>query len=234
MKLLTKSDVVLAKTKEQKQILDEAAKLERRVSSLREIAAQEETSLQNFRKKTITQIQEDIRQENKVLEGLKKEVFQLQQKLAGVLFPLDSEWAKLTEAQNDLRVSKQLLEERVTQIKKKELDAQDVLDENLLEMERVKQAHERANELLEHADEKNTQAIKFMNEAERIKIESDQLVKKRQEEYKKRSKELEEKDLELKLQLAKVSLKEKELQNREIKLQDRIGMFERTLQRNNL
>ena len=71
MKLLKKSEINTLKAQERKAEIDQGLKLSRRVDVLRETAAQEEASLEAFRRSSIKAINEEIKQLTYVRDSLK-------------------------------------------------------------------------------------------------------------------------------------------------------------------
>lgn len=133
MRLLKKSEVDQAKVTEQQTAVMEGAKIARSVDTLREIRADEERSLEEFRVKSIEAIHVSIKEETEKLNLLKKEVQDLEDRKAEALKPLESQKSALDayattlderercttdtdrrlEAQRaDIRTSEQALEER--------------------------------------------------------------------------------------------------------------------------
>lgn len=105
MKLMPKSEVEKAKATEQKQNIDEGMKIARRIDNLREIAASEEVSLENFRRTTVEKIHEEISTEAKKREDLRAEVAILEERRKKALEPLEAEWSVLHASKEELKNS---------------------------------------------------------------------------------------------------------------------------------
>jgi hypothetical protein len=113
IKLMPKSDVARAKAVAKRQEADEGLKLAKRIDALRETAALEEVSLDEFRKKTLEAIHADTEKERKVLESLKSEVRELESRRKDLQEPLDAEWDSLNQAKETFIEREKELEKRL-------------------------------------------------------------------------------------------------------------------------
>jgi hypothetical protein len=102
MKLLAKSDIHQKKTAEQKQTLDEGKKLASSIDRLREVAAQEESSLEKFRSETLASIHKETSEAATQRDALLGEVRELQLARQKALEPLTSELNLLEETREEL------------------------------------------------------------------------------------------------------------------------------------
>jgi len=102
MKLLTKSEQSKAKALEKNREIQEGLKLAKRVDALREISAQEDKALKEFRKNSLAEISKEISKEASKKEELEKEVKELEDRKTEALKPLDLEWDKVKVAKEEL------------------------------------------------------------------------------------------------------------------------------------
>lgn len=102
MKLLSKSAVDKAKAADRHREVVEGIKLAKRVDALREIAVHEETSLQEFRRKTLEQITKDLAQIQTTKEKLVSEVTSLELRKQEALRTLDAERQAVEEGARDV------------------------------------------------------------------------------------------------------------------------------------
>lgn len=91
MKLLKKSEVSKAQSVEQRTAVEEGLKIARSVDNLREIRAEEERSLVDFRVKSIETIHEEIKSYSEKLENIKREVQFYEERRKDALKPLQEE-----------------------------------------------------------------------------------------------------------------------------------------------
>jgi len=91
MKLLTKSEQSKAKATEKQKEIQEGLKLAKKVDALREISAQEDKALKEFRKNTLAEIAKETLKESKKLDALKDEVKELEERKLEALKPLEAE-----------------------------------------------------------------------------------------------------------------------------------------------
>jgi len=102
MKLLPKSDILIRKAQEQKQAVDEGKKLAMTVDRLREVAAQEEASLDKFRSETLEQIHKETTEAATKRDALLGEVRELEAAKKEALQPLTRELELIDKAKEEL------------------------------------------------------------------------------------------------------------------------------------
>ena len=231
MRLLTKSEITLAKSKDQQQAIKEGLKLTHQVDSLREIRLQEEASLQEYRKKTITQIQDDLKKEAKPLEKLRKEVEKLKEERKELLKPLTEEENRITEARAEMLNEKRILGDREFDLNTREAILERSIKENQNEQHRVNIERDRTKELLSDADSKRSEAQKELSEARKTRQNADNLAQIAIDKINRFNIEKEIYERNFKIKQKEQEEHEKDLNVREVKLRDRIKMFERTLKR---
>lgn len=152
MKLMPKSEVEKAKSAEQKQAVDEGMKLARRIDNLREIAASEEVSLENFRRTTVERIHEEISTETGKRDALRTEVATLERRRKEAIKPLDEEWEALRVAKEELEREGAALGEREFAIRKMEQHTFDTKSETDGILARAKTKDELSNTRLHEAE----------------------------------------------------------------------------------
>ena len=102
MRLLPKSELDKKKASQRQREIEEGLKLTRRVDSLREVAAEEDTKLEKYRAKTVAAIQAEIGPLDIKLGTLKKEIKELEDTRKNLLVPLDAEWKKVETVKETL------------------------------------------------------------------------------------------------------------------------------------
>lgn len=102
MRLLPKSEVVKAKAAAQKRDIDEGVKIARRVDNLREVAAQEEESLEKFRREAVAKIHADIEKAQSELGTLQKEIRDTKRDREQDKRKREAEWQAIAKAQEAL------------------------------------------------------------------------------------------------------------------------------------
>lgn len=232
MRLLPKSEVLMAKATAQKQSIDEGKKLAASVDRLREIRADEETSLETFRRETLAVIQKEITEASAKRDALIGEVSALEKAKREALKPLGEEWEQLNKAKTILADEIQSLTDRKLaldvleiEIKKRNVTidqaftrvtalgqtAESTLAETLKDRARVKE------ELLT--------AIKEREETERLRSEMEASLVHRERQCLEREEGV---------RMREIRLKESEAELRKGKklLKDRQAMLERTINRN--
>jgi len=102
MKLLAKSDIHQKRAAEQKQTIDEGKKLASTIDRLREVAAQEDASLDKFRSETLARIHEETTEAATKRDALLGEVRELEAAKREALQPLTEEQKKLDDTKTEL------------------------------------------------------------------------------------------------------------------------------------
>ncbi len=175
MKLLPKSDILKLKQAEQKQAIDEGIKLAKRVDSLREVASIEEQKLEEFRTKTLREIQSEIEALTTTKGALEKEVSDLEERKRLALEPLDAEWKRLTDCEADLKRQTDEINAKLAELTTLEEQAKQSISEAENRVSHIQTMDQKATQLLIDADKKHTEAQTALNEAiaEKYRIEEE-------------------------------------------------------------
>lgn len=100
MRLLPKSEIDRVQAEEQRRDVEEGVKLARRIDALREVVAQEEANLEEFRRKTVERIHGEISQSIEERDKARSEASFWRDERAKAQKPLDEEWAHLRSEQS--------------------------------------------------------------------------------------------------------------------------------------
>jgi len=176
MKLLAKSDIHQKKAAEQKQTIDEGKKLASTIDRLREVAAQEETSLEKFRSETLEQIHKETTEAATKRDALLGEVKELESAKREALQPLTRELELIDEAREELAqkaaynaTQALTIEDREQSISAKEKE----IDQTLLRVQTKEEAVTRKLADIIHTEEEtnqlNSEARHLMEEANDIR-----------------------------------------------------------------
>lgn len=220
-RLLTKREIDVAKAKDRQREIDEGAKLARRVNSLRELAATEETGLDDLRRRQLTNLQADIEPKISELESLKTEIRGLENKRRALLEPLD-------QKERDLEAREETLDKRDEELSQKEVHLKLAISANIQrerqdDIERGRIEDERAKGIifLSDADSKLRKADSIVqdarNQAAAIFVEAEL----KNNEVIEREKSADIRELALTEREKMNKTKEKDLRNRERVLRDR-------------
>ena len=231
IRLLQKSEIDSSKALARKQEIDEGLKLSRRVDALRETAADEEASLEAFRKKTVASISKQIDALSTERDTLKEAVADLEQRRAMALVPLDEAWKTLKKSQQEHTTSVASLEKQQQKYLKQSKELQSKLvdaTQELARIETIKQQHEDA--LLQAIENKKdteaslTYARKLEHSAEEARIEVLADIRERDALCAARERDILIRDESL-------ILREEALRKAQIVLDDRNSMLERDITR---
>ncbi len=104
MKLLTSTKLQEARAADQKLTIDQGMKLARRIDTLRETLAVEESALSRFRTVTVVAAQHDLAVAQTQLLSVQREIVQAQAIRDELRKPLDAEWTLLRSERADFDV----------------------------------------------------------------------------------------------------------------------------------
>ncbi len=232
IKLLPKSEIDARKAAEQHTAVQEGVKLARRVDNLREVAAEEEASLSEYRVKTLTAIHEETKEAAEKRDILKGEVSTLEDRKREALKPIEEERELLNLDKAAFNIKKEDLDTRVSAVEAREIDCNRSRDEanSLLntatirentaheDQRRAAEAREAAELALKDAAELKTGTLLFEREVKDALIHREEVVVGRENSATLREKEIE--------------TEKKELAEGWRLLKDRELMLERNLKRN--
>jgi hypothetical protein len=173
MKLLPKSDILIRKAADQKQAVDEGKKLAVSIDRLREVAVQEETSLEKFRSETLSQIHKETSEAAIIRDELLGEVRELQFAKEEALKPLTEELKLINEAREEiakkaaLNVSQALIidtREQAISVKEKEvsdtlLRTETIEEEARIKMEQILRDKEKTEQLVTEATDMHDKSV---------------------------------------------------------------------------
>lgn len=228
LKLLTKREIDVAKSKDRNREVSEGKKLAESVDRLREIQLQEKASLDKFRINTIAVIHEEIIEQTKRRDDLFDEVRHLEWRKELAQKPLDEEIANLTEERRVINAEYLKIEYDRDAIRLEQVKIAN--DREIIEKERKHIDLERAisSRFLSEASQKDEESERLLREARRI---SDEAVFLRKEVSNNLGKEMERlavREQNVKLKEDSFVKRDQKLDIRELRLKDR----EETLARN--
>lgn len=232
MKLLQKSEIQTLKARDFVREAQEGKKLAEMVDRLREIKAQEEASLTNFRVKTLAKIHDEITQEQEKLATLKGEVKTLEERRKDALKPLD-------EIKKQIAREREFLDERSKSLDDRDrlLEARDATSQNTLKkasdaLERAKNREMAATESLREASKTNTAAQKALDNAKKVEKSASDLKSKVTQELLHRDIMASSRERGITMKENNLAIREAELADGWKLLEDRKEMFERQIKRN--
>lgn len=231
MHLFEKREIDRLKSKERQQEIDQGITLARRVDSLRETAAVEESNLVKFREKTVAELHEQIKPLQEHKDVLTGEVQDLERRAKNARIPLDAEWEKLKEEKIAFSKERFKLDNRADtltlQVEEHLRLAQDLENEK----GRTANFKRTASENLVQSEStlKNAQevAVSIRNKAQLTLVEA-QL---RQKDSLNREAKVAVREREVEIKQENMAKQEKDLRKREILLKDRLAMLQRTEKR---
>jgi hypothetical protein len=200
MKLLAKSDILKQKAEAQRVAVNEGVTLAKRVDRLREVMADEERSLEDFRKRTLAQIHEETTKASQKLDFVLDELAKAGMALAEARKPLDHEWALLalekdavavTEA--ELRKDHKRLEKRLDEANKALQAARGTLARAKTKEEAAANAADVAFTVKAEAQQLITDATRIANESAILKETTELMLAKRKQELDFRDEQLNKK-----------------------------------------
>lgn len=231
MKLLSKNDVDQKKAIEYRQSREEGLKLARRVDALRQTHAQEEQSLEVFRRETLAKIHEETKIAQEKRDALTSECQTLENARKNALKPITEELEALKKAKDTLQKQKEAQEVERATLTQRESTIKASENSASLELFKAIEERRRATELLQQTDFFNGETRIRLAETESIRDQ----VKRMREEV---EKELLERDVAIASKERTLATWQKNLEERENelnigirKLADRQATLERSIKR---
>lgn len=231
MKLLRKPEIMARKASDEAREAAEGLKIARKVDALRELAADEEKKLSDFRNASLRETQEAIGKLEEQRASLASEVASLQTKLGKMLPGMGTRREELDKKEKHL-----FAVERQQKQRKEELDLQelDILEDKSAlasSLGRARTSEERANSSLKAAQERESASVQALERAQ--SIENGLLSQKNEQEKIFAEKEgyLAYRECELASFEAELKGKERVLNMEKAKLEDRKALLERNLER---
>ena len=182
MKLLSKSEVVRAKSIERQQQIDEGLKLAKKVDSLREIVANEEEALNKFRTQTLEEIHQQITSKSKELEYLVSEVNDLEKRQKEALRPLNKEREEIQALRESVEESFRELREREVTLTQQERDVEKKQKDVLSKEKRANLLVADAQSRLVDADILKKEASEAKKQGIAIRTSAEQFLEKAEKE----------------------------------------------------
>lgn len=231
MKLLTKRELDLAKTKDRKLEIDEGAKLAKRVDVLRETHSQEERNLKQWREQAIPIVRKEIDDLLAQKTSLQSAVTAYREELAVERIPLDKQWEQVREreAENEAAREKLALGFGVLEREREENErASARLD---VRERKVQNTEWKVEEILEESDKMRAEAKEVLLEAKKKRDDASKLEVDVNEKLASRERDIltREKSLEYEMDFIKKS--KKEISRQFSRLKDRYAMLERDKKR---
>jgi len=230
-RLLKKSEVDQAKALDRQREINEGLKIAKRVDILRETHAQEETSLQTFRQKTLAEIHEEITKKTEERDNLADEVRKLERRKEEALKPLTEEQESLSKQRTSLekeRVSFDREQERLRVLIK---TADDAVYKAKLERDKAEDDRKRSAALLLEANEAKELAKEALKEAKEQREIATEVRKSAEEGLLQRELAIASVERDLKNKAENLAKIEENQRSRERALEDKYATLLRTEQR---
>lgn len=234
MKLLDRKTIVSERADERKQTIDEGLKLARKIDSLRETSASEETRLAKFRVASLQKTKEEIDSLIEKKRSIEAEIRSLEDQRRLAQIPLDQEWEGVNTVSSllddtEMKLSSQLeiVKERESSltVREKELAKEEgrVKDERVVSAKLVRESQrklEASQLVLSESEQSRERARKYFEEENEKLLSREALIAVREREND--------------MMMESVSQREKEIQIRKKQLDDRYQTLQRTLNRLNI
>lgn len=232
MRLLPKSELTKAIASEQKMTVDEGAKLARRIDSLREIAAQEEVSLEKFRRETVAKIHEQITKLAAERDEIEADVALAALDLKEKRKPLDKEWEKVVEERKELESRGEKATLRENFLRDEEEAVRRDCKEVEIELTKANQYRLLGESRLRDAEQAAEKAELAQKAADVAEKEAKELKESTEREVTHRISVVESLEKNATVRETELAAREKELVDGLRLLKDREAMLERNLKRN--
>ncbi len=227
IKLLTKSEVVVLKGKERQAEIQEGVKLARRVDNLREVAAQEEASLEAFRNRTVAIIKADIDDAVQERDRLHVEIRKLIAEREVGMKPVEAAMRELTLVEHKLEKDQAELNRRMVLLRAKEQEVATQTSHLEIEKRHVESLRSSVQNLAKIAIKNEEKTVKALEKADKAQKATTTLLATTEAELRARDAATAAKERDNKNWETRLAKEEATLRKQAIKLADR----ERTLER---
>lgn len=233
MKLLSKSEIQKSRSTERRMDIEEGAKLARKIDTLRETAAGEETRLSKFREESLKKIRSEIEEKSAEKKSIEDDIERLRAIREKLQEPLDKEWELVKKMASDLEKKSNSLDLKELNLNKR--DQEIILMKESLQKEKTKVSESRfiaalgliklsekmkaADEMLKKANIERENADKYKEDCDKNLLEREAVIA--------------SKERDLAAQFENLVKKRKEHGIRERQLRDREATFIRNIERTN-
>lgn len=228
MRLLPKKEINIKKAEAQRIEIEQGKSLAKRVDRLREVAAAEEQSLEQFRTKTLEQINTEITGLSEKRDLLVIEVRDLEEKKTLALQPIDKELTELDEKKQELTALDKEIQGKIDTLNRVIAQANELSEKAQKDIALAETMKEAAETRLLKADE-----LLKTNQEVRIKLDQDTLQfreekKKVEESFAQRQVLLDNKEDRLSVEEEQIQKERHSLHEERIRLADLAGTLERS------
>jgi len=234
MKLLQKSDIVKAKALDRKMEIDEGVKLSRRVDTLREVHANEEASLDRFRRETLKAIHDEVTTESAKLDTLRSEVATIQEQRTLALKPILIERDELEKDKTTHASNCATLEQDRIRLNSELFSANKWQNELKKEEERLAALHLQVLSAMNEVDANVKATMTTRDEAESLRLRTVELKTKLEDEIVTRETLMAQKESELVAREDKLKKAQQKIEIDKEWIADRRAMLARDSERLNL
>lgn len=231
MRLLAKSEIDSKKALARKQEIDEGLKISRRVDTLRETVAQEEAALEAFRRKTIAAINAQITAVSDILNDLRREVKELEEKRVKALEPIDTAWETLLKSQQEHTLSVVSLEMRQEVYFEQSKELQARITETTQELERIQTLKKQTEEALQEAVENKADTEASMAYTRDLEHKTEELRVEVMGDIKERDAVCAARERDISIKDESLLIREEAIRKAQILLDDQNAMLERDITR---
>ena len=240
VRLLSKDEIAKAQNSDKAREIAEGLKISRRVDSLRELMADEETKLEKFRVETLSSIKKEINDLTNEKEALQPEIEKLREEKSQGLKEVGDERHRIELLQEDVETREKILSARISEVQQREKEAEtnfeesrDALIRSRSRLEEAENLHQIAFQAKENAVERIALVRKTEEESLFSRKKAEEEIGTRWFELKEREKSDELKRISVLQDLEKVGrenekfgVREKSLDERENALSRRISELE--------
>jgi hypothetical protein len=231
IRLLSKQEIHQRQAQEKHLVVSEGVKLAKRIDTLREIAANEESSLASFRNKTIKEINEQTQKAIMERDAVLSEVNSLREELALGTQILDKRANELNDYSNHLTALKIDLDKKISELETKEANLENAIRAIKEEEVRLAGRIEQINHLKEDTLAKHLEAETSLAYARTVETTALSIKEKVENELYTRETEVASRERDVMIKEERIENTAKALRERELQLIDREQTLERELLR---
>lgn len=230
-RLLPKSELAIEKANEKRNEIDQGLALAKKVDSLRETAASEESKLAKFRSETLKVIKDDIDKLIIEKQALESNIESLNAQRIELMKPLTDAWDKVNAKEYELTEYALSLQNKFDKLSSEKKDFELKSEELDMEEQRITERERETIRLLAQADEDRDKSAELVRQNSKILEDSKNFIEQANKNMLEREAQIAIREREIELESKKNAKEKRELEIIKARLDDQRATLEREINR---
>lgn len=230
-RLLPKSELAIEKANEKRNEIDQGLVLAKKVDSLRETAASEESKLTKFRSETLKVIKDDIDKLIIEKQALESNIESLNAQRIELMKPLNDAWDKVNAKEHELTEYALSLQNKFDKLSSEKKDFELKSEELDMEEQRITERERETIRLLAQADEDRDKSAELVRQNSKILEDSKNFIEQANKNMLEKEAQIAIREREIELESKKNAKEKRELEIIKARLDDQRATLEREINR---